>query len=313
MSEIKLVHGNCLEQMKDIPDGSIDMVLVDPPYVGMVNQYWDRMKIDDAIIFFECLKKESYRVLRFGGRFISFSSNDTLQFLYGGDLLHRELLVVSKDAAQVSAGRNTKQYKQHINCVEFVFVATKFARNYCKSLLLNSNNGLTAKEINTKLGNASNGGGMWSIYTGNNVCQQVPTKEQWNKFRELFSNLPKYESFEEVFNNGLKKGNVLDKFDFRIPNRVHPTQKPISLIEYIISTYSLEGSKILDCCMGSGTTGVACKNLNRDFIGIELDQQYFNIAFNRINKMQPEKQSELCYEPNGYNRTFMASGQLVNS
>jgi site-specific DNA-methyltransferase (adenine-specific) len=64
--------------------------------------------------------------------------------------------------------------------------------------------------------------------------------------------------------------------------RVHPTQKPVALLEYLIKTYTNEGELVLDNCMGSGSTGVACKNTNRDFIGIELDEKYFNIAKERI-------------------------------
>ena len=129
MPKIELIQGDCLEKMKDIPDGSIDLVLIDPPYCNMVSQSWDRMTDEKAKKFFEQFKEESYRVLRFGGKFISFSSNDTLNFLYGGNLLHRELLVICKDAKKVSAGRNTKLYKQHINCAEYVFVATKYQKN----------------------------------------------------------------------------------------------------------------------------------------------------------------------------------------
>ena len=66
-------------------------------------------------------------------------------------------------------------------------------------------------------------------------------------------------------------------------NRVHPTQKPLALCEYLINTYTNEGDVVLDNCMGSGTTGVACKNLNRNFIGIELDKKYFDIAKERID------------------------------
>lgn len=65
---------------------------------------------------------------------------------------------------------------------------------------------------------------------------------------------------------------------------LHPTQKPLALMEYLIKTYTNKGETVLDFTMGSGTTGVACKNLNRDFIGIELDENYFNIAKERINK-----------------------------
>lgn len=76
------------------------------------------------------------------------------------------------------------------------------------------------------------------------------------------------------------KGVTVDK------NRLHPTQKPVELLEYLIKTYSNEGETVLDNCMGSGSTGVACKNTNRNFIGIELDEKYFNIACNRLEERQ---------------------------
>ena len=65
---------------------------------------------------------------------------------------------------------------------------------------------------------------------------------------------------------------------------LHPTQKPVALLEYLIKTYTNEKETVLDNCMGSGSTGVACKNTNRDFIGMELDEKYFNIAKERIEK-----------------------------
>ena len=69
-----------------------------------------------------------------------------------------------------------------------------------------------------------------------------------------------------------------------LKSKLHPTQKPIELMEYLIKTYTHENDIVLDFTMGSGTTGVACKNLNRNFIGIELDKEYFNIAKSRINE-----------------------------
>ena len=68
----------------------------------------------------------------------------------------------------------------------------------------------------------------------------------------------------------------------RDSNRIHPTQKPVALLEYLIKTYSNDGDTVLDFTMGSGSTGVACRNTNRDFIGIELDEEYYNIAKKRI-------------------------------
>ena len=86
-----------------------------------------------------------------------------------------------------------------------------------------------------------------------------------------------YEAFTGFPHNVLEYQNVIGK------QALHPTQKPVDLCEYLIKTYTNEGETVLDNCMGSGSTGVACKNLNRNFIGIELDETYFNIARDRLN------------------------------
>lgn len=83
-------------------------------------------------------------------------------------------------------------------------------------------------------------------------------------------------------NNGTRYPLTIIKFNRPIKNRVHPTQKPVGLLEYLIKTYTNEGELVLDFTMGSGSTGVACLNTNRKFIGIELDENYFNIAKERI-------------------------------
>ena len=98
----------------------------------------------------------------------------------------------------------------------------------------------------------------------------------------------------EAKQTGLNKKEVItvnngDRFPLSIlrfskESRLHPTQKPVALFEYLIRTYTNEGDLVLDNCAGSGTTGVACKNLNRNFIGIELDPEYFKIAEKRINE-----------------------------
>ncbi len=285
MVNVNLMKSDCLELMKSMPDGSVDMILTDPPYVKMVSEKWDNISDEEANYFYGCVFSEINRVLRFGGRCLMFGSNDTLKYYYkNSQLLHREILVVEKDVKKVSAGRNTKQYKQHINHVEYVFVATKYAREYVRSLLLNAkaNTRLSAKEINEAIGVKSNGGGMWSIYTGNNKCNQVPTKHQWLNFKSIFASLPEYSTFEEVFNNSLSKGSVLKGFDFTSKPRLHPTQKPVALLEYLIKTYTNESETVLDFTMGSASAGVACVNTNRKFIGIEQDDKYFDIAVKRI-------------------------------
>ena len=288
MVNVNLMKGDCLELMKTIPDASVDTILTDPPYVKMVSEKWDNISDEEANYFYGCVFSEINRVLRFGGRCLMFGSNDTLKYYYkNSQLLHREILVVEKDVKKVSAGRNTKQYKQHINHVEYVFVATKYAREYVRSLLLNAkaNTLLSAKEINEAIGVKSNGGGMWSIYTGNNKCNQVPTKHQWLNFKSIFTSLPEYSSFEEVFNNSLSKGSVLKGFDFTSKPRLHPTQKPVDLLEYLIKTYTNENETVLDFTFGSCSTGVACLNTNRRFIGVEMNEGYFDIGVNRMQEV----------------------------
>jgi len=89
--------------------------------------------------------------------------------------------------------------------------------------------------------------------------------------------------FRQKDNNGFRYPLSILPYSIHCGSKLHPTQKPVKLCEYLIKTYTNEGENVLDNCMGSGTTGVACKNLNRNFIGIELDPEYFKIAENRIN------------------------------
>jgi len=100
--------------------------------------------------------------------------------------------------------------------------------------------------------------------------------------KETMSKFIKPEHFS--INDDYYPVNILEDFPncSRKKGRLHPTQKPVALMEYLIKTYTNEGETVLDFTMGSGTTGVACKNLNRNFIGIELDKDYFNIAQERL-------------------------------
>lgn len=90
-------------------------------------------------------------------------------------------------------------------------------------------------------------------------------------------------------NSGERYPKTILRFN-RDKNKLHPTQKPVALFEYLIKTYTNENNLVLDNCMGSGTTGVACQRLNREFIGIELDETYFNIAKQRIERASETKE-----------------------
>jgi site-specific DNA-methyltransferase (adenine-specific) len=99
-----------------------------------------------------------------------------------------------------------------------------------------------------------------------------------------------YMSYTNFPSDFLEYPNVIGK------NAIHPTQKPTELIEYLIKTYTNENETVLDFTMGSGTTGVACKNLNRNFIGIELDNNYFDISVNRIKESLKEEDELIIHE-----------------
>ena len=101
----------------------------------------------------------------------------------------------------------------------------------------------------------------------NKIGKGAKSKDDYNPNKRYPKNIIKYSKYNAECNQ---------------VNRVHPTQKPVALCEYLVKTYTNEGETVLDFCFGSGTTGVACKNLNRNFIGIELDETYFEIAKKRI-------------------------------
>ena len=110
------------------------------------------------------------------------------------------------------------------------------------------------------------------------TCKQGSGSSNWN-YNENFGGYV-------TENNGERY--PIDIIKFKKDSGLHPTQKPVALLEYLIKTYTNENETVLDNCMGSGSTGVACKELNRNFIGIELDEKYFNIAKERINNVVRE-------------------------
>ena len=101
--------------------------------------------------------------------------------------------------------------------------------------------------------------------------------------------------YSEVHNVMTRYPRSVIRFDVDAKAEYHPTQKPVALFEYLIKTYTNPGELVLDNCMGSGTTGVACQHLNRNFIGMELNEEYFKIAEKRINNANMQIQSELPF------------------
>lgn len=246
MSKFNLMMGDCLERMKEIPDKSVDMVLTDPPY-GTTACKWDSV-IDFRLMWAELkriVKNERSAVVLFGIE--PFSSHLRLSNLemFKYDWYWRK--------RQVSGFTNAKL--KPLNDIELisVFSEGKTSNTNPKNMAYYPQ-GLV--EIN-KVRNGDKEGQVSShgyIRKGN---KKLYTQTHTNYPRRVLE-----------FNAESK--------------HLHPTQKPVALLEYLIKTYTLEGETVLDFTMGSGSTGVACKNLNRKFIGIERDEKYFEIAKNRI-------------------------------
>ena len=298
---MKLVNGDCLEAMKDIPDGSVDMILTDPPY-GTVKSLADgnikhgmKGKTEwDTCINHEKMLEQCNRVLRTNGALVLFSQDPytaKLMTKTHGNLPFSYRMTWLKDhfANSLIAKKAPVNYTEDI-CVFFKKYDTLNQhplRKYSMELMRDAKTNL--KKINVDLGHRRFEHFAYAESTQFGLC----TEKTYNEFIEFYRvNEPKKYSeiveidkaFKRVFNlpKGKKfKSNVLEyKKDY---SGHHPTQKPVALLEDLIKTYTNNGHTVLDFTMGSGSTGVAAKNLDRDFIGIELDKDYYNIAVERIS------------------------------
>lgn len=236
---IKITQGDCLELMKYIPDGSIDMILCDLPF-GMTRNKWD------SVIPLDLLWNEYRRIAKpttpivlhcmqpFSSRLVMSNPKEFKYMWYWDKHLKTGFL-------------NAK--KQPLRQIEEIAV---FYRSQC---LFHPPLKTGKKPTHTygKMGETSS-----SCYGKQNRNTLIEEKNTWCA-TNLVVDFPKV----------IRKGG-------------HPTQKPVALLEYLIKTYTNECDTVLDSCMGSGSTGVACQNTNRKFIGFELDKEYYEIAKDRL-------------------------------
>jgi site-specific DNA-methyltransferase (adenine-specific) len=313
---INLMQGDCLERMKEIPDGSVDMILTDPPYgtvKGAGLDGWQNDKVGwDTCIDTAAMLAECNRVLRTNGALVLFSQEPYTSHLITnahGNLPFSYRITWLKDhfANSLIAKKAPVNYTEDV-CVFFKrntkhdFEGFHPLRPYAAKVLEFIGKGL--KDINLDMGHRRAEHFFYVNTTQFSMCTRATYEQiieiysirQMSGFIEyddltLVDKEYRAELIERMnsatprrFNlpNGKKfKSNVLQyKKDY---TGLHPTQKPVLLIEDLIKTYTNEGETVLDFTMGSGTTGVACVNTGRNFIGIELDPDYFEIAKNRIN------------------------------
>ena len=239
---VTLGHGDCLELMKTIPSGSVDMVLTDPPY-GTTACKWD------SVIPFEPMWAELKRIIKPNGAIVLFGSEPFSSALRMSNIKQYKYDWVW-EKSHATGHLNAKKQPMRNNEVISVF--------YGKQCFYNPQ--LIEKNYVDK-----------RIKSGNCETQTL------GAYRQVSRSIP--------FNMGYPKSILKFNSPFKGGEAgLHPTQKPVALLEYLIKTYTKENETVLDFTMGSGSTGVAAKNLNRKFIGIELDQNYFEIAKKRIQE-----------------------------
>ncbi|WP_200949019.1 site-specific DNA-methyltransferase [Frateuria sp. Soil773] len=285
----KVIVGDCLHLLKKVPSRTVDLVILDPPYWKVVGESWDyKWRTEEDYrqwcrLWFEEVArvcKQSASVYLFGYvRNLAYLIRDVCDFGFE----FRQEIIVDKGIKSI-AGRKTSTYKQFPNTTETIFFFVYDAKPAIRSLLLARQQelGLSSKEINQRLGVKTNGGGVWSLYTGNNILAQVPTLEMWQKLENVLD----FEAPDElkgfVFNQQMGLTNVWSDVDFYSENRIHRTQKPKKLIERLILASTKEGHVVLDPFCGSGTTVIAANNLGRSALAFELDPEIAAKANERI-------------------------------
>ena len=323
----KLYQGDCLELLKNIPNKSINLVLIDPPY-NIGKDKWDKWDtVEDYIEFMGKVFLEIQRVLKNNGSFYFFH-NDFLQIVELQNFINRNTEFVFKQLLVWNKRFNEAANKGFLEG----FVEFEYLRNYQKmaeyclyytfqdetglsKVKSDINNfkslrdyskqiqdfiGLKLKQINDVLGHRK----AEHFFYYSTTQWSLPTEETYNELINIF-HIDKYEGFktyeelrqeyEELrytFNN-LKEHHSVMNYEI-VKKQGHITPKPVDLLEYLIKTSSNEGDIVLDCFAGSGSTGVACLNTNRRFVGIEIDEKYFNIAYTRLeNPMYEQNQNKI--------------------
>ena len=243
---MQLIHGDCLEKMKDIPDKSIDMILCDLPY-GTTACKWD------VVIPFEPLWEQYKRIIKDRGAIALFGSEPFSSYLRMSNIKQYKYDWVWEKERPTNIF-NMKKEAGRVHEIISIFNSKIYFPIMEASMQPNNND---------KTKNKSQRGEM-------NTIETISCKA----------------SISDSYNPSVRYPRSVIKINrgTRANKKLHPTQKPVALLEYLIKTYTLEGETVLDNCMGSGSTGIACINTKRDFIGIEKNDKYFEIAKKRIEE-----------------------------
>lgn len=230
----KIIQGDCLEVMKDIPDKSIDMILCDLPY-GTTACKWD------TIIPFEPLWKEYKRIIKDNGAIVLSSAQPfTSALVMSNPEMYKHHWVWVKEKG---TGFQVAKYRPMMKTEDVIMFSKKTAK-----------------------------------YNPQMVAREKPLKYRYPTVQSRSNPIANYGRKEIVATHKYPENTLI----FKTERGMHPTQKPVALFEYLIKTYTNEGDLVLDNCAGSGTTGVACKNTNRNYILIEKEPEYIEIINKRL-------------------------------
>lgn len=240
---IQLMQGDCLELMRDLPDASVNMILCDLPY-GTTQNKWD------SVIPFDALWAEWWRVCKPSAAVVLTAAQPFASALVMSQArFFKYDWIWQKSHATGHLNANRMPMREH----ESVLVFARKSPTY---------NAQKIAKVADKIRPFGKGAQTATACYGSNNPNSERTAPASVAFPKSI----------QKFNNAKAEGT----------GGLHPTQKPVALMEYLIRTYTNEGDTVLDNCMGSGTTGVACANTGRNFIGIEMDEKYFQIAKDRI-------------------------------
>jgi len=236
---VRLIHGDCLEEMKNISDKSIYAIITDPPY-GTTACKWD------SIIPLEPMWEQLKRVIKPNGAIVLTASQPfTSNLVMSNVKEYKHHWIWEKEKG---TGFQVAKYRPMMKTEDIIV--------FCSGKLK---------------------------YNAQMVKRLKPIKYKYPTVKSKSNPLAHYNK-KEVISTHKYPENII-RINTSGRGKLHPTQKPVALMEYLIKTYTNEGETVLDFTMGSGTTGVACKKLNRNFIGIEKDREYFNIAKRRIEEV----------------------------
>ena len=305
---MQLIHGDCLEQHENIESGSVDLILTDLPYGNMKNapSTWDKSKTEwDVAIEPKSIYEIATRILRKNGKMVLFSQEPyttklVIEAIPNIPFSYRAIWEKNDFANALLCNKAPVSYFEDIlvfskkACYEakhplkkiFFEIYLKHGKEDCKNAMRTSGRFSSDQSVNfhTSIKFGYGDGMVFELMVEdlfNHVKKTLDIPYTYQELKNIDNEYKiKYASTFNLWEGNKYKSNILKyKKDY---NGYHPTQKPILLLEDLIKTFSNEGDLVTDLTMGSGSTGVACINTNRNFIGIEKDDTYFEIAKERI-------------------------------